>query len=107
MTEHTETGGQTVSLEWRSPHETPERGGSNARRVLVWLERRHSPPALNAPGRMAFGHRIPRPDWTPSWPADGWFFDGQDEEYRVAAWAYADPPEAPQFGYIAQKGDHS
>jgi hypothetical protein len=81
-------------IDWRSPHETPERGGSNARRVLIWLERRHNPPALNAPGRMTFGHRILHPSPPPPhWPLGGWFFDGQDEEYEVRAWAYADPPD--------------
>lgn len=80
-------------LEWHSPYETPVGNGSLARRVLVFLERRHNPPAMNAPGKMAFGHRVIGPKGNSHWPEEGWFFDGQDQDYRVSAWAYADPPD--------------
>ena len=87
-------------MDWRDPTETPRHSGTNARRVLVWLERRYNPPAMNAPGRMAFGHRIVHPEMPPPYPhpADGWYFDGNDDEYVVRAWAYADPPEQDNEG---------
>lgn len=80
-------------MNWHSPYETPQSMG-NARRVLVWLEVRHNPLELNVPGKLSFGHRIlpPRKDYSPYWPEDGWFFDGDQDYYRVAAWAYADAP---------------
>jgi hypothetical protein len=84
------------TLSWCSPLITPKSQG-NARRVLVWLERIHNPPELNAPGKMTFGHRIPHPENPPPdhWPKDGWFFDERADQYEVRAWAYADPPELP------------
>lgn len=82
-----------TECDWHSPHETPGFCGTSAIRVLVRLEPHPNPPALNAPDRYAFGHRIVRSDKSDHWPSDGWCFDGQEDGYRVVAWRYVDMPE--------------
>lgn len=89
--------------DWHSPYESPGVCGATAIRVLVRLERIHNPPALNAPPHYAFGHCIENPD-APFWPANGWFFDGQDDEYRVAAWRYIDPPPIARAALNGEEG---
>lgn len=78
-------------MEWHSPHKKPE-NKATARTVLCCIERREHPPALNAPRKLAFGHRIDSPT-NSHWPQDGWFIHGNSEtEYKCVAWAYADLP---------------
>lgn len=95
------------ALTWHSPYETPE-SKCHARRVLVWVMPKDNPPAMNAPGRMAFGHRVVHPEQPPHWPANGWFYDGQSDYEKVVCWAYADPPSerevAGYFGRTICKG---
>ena len=74
---------------WHSAHETPDFCGATATRVVVRLERIDNPPAMNAPPHYGFGHRIVVEN-NPNWPANGWFFDGQDRDYHVTAWRYID-----------------